>query len=441
MNIAVIGAGYVGLISSVCYAEIGHQVVGLDLDPDKIQKLNRFVSPIYEPGLEELLEKHITGGRLKFTDSYEEAIPTADVIVIAVGTPSQANGMADISFVEGAALSSIPYLKKQAVLVIKSTVPVGTGDHVEALIRDRISPDYEIEVVSNPEFLREGTAIYDTFHGDRIVIGANRDSAGEAVRRVHEPLGIPVVMTDRRSSEMIKYASNAFLATKISFINEIANLCEMLDANVENVSEGMGLDKRIGNQFLKAGIGYGGSCFPKDTNALIQIAGNMQYDFELLRSVVKVNEKQQTGILRKAKAYYGSLQGLKIAVLGLAFKPNTDDMREAPSIRVIEQLVSEGAEVVAYDPIAMDKAPQWLHPATQYAASWEEALRDADGVFLLTDWEEFKQIDLRKLSSLMKRPAMFDGRNCFKLSAVESAGIDYVSVGRPAVRKTVQPVG
>lgn len=435
MKITVIGAGYVGLISSVFYAELGHQTICLDTDLDKIAKLNRYESPIYEPGLELLLQKNIENGKLRFTDSYEEAVPESDIIVIAVGTPSKENGMADISFVESAALSSTPYFKKNAVLAIKSTVPVGTGDYIEAIIQEYVPEEMNIQVVSNPEFLREGSAIHDTFNGDRIIIGANQERAARLIQDMHEQLKIPVVITDRRSSEMIKYASNAFLATKISFVNEIANLCEMLGANIDKVTEGMGMDHRISPHFLKAGIGYGGSCFPKDTKALIQIAGNMHYDFELLRSVVKVNEKQQISMLHKAISFYGSLKGLRFAVLGLSFKPNTDDMREAPSIRVIEELMNWGAQVVAYDPIASSKAQKYLHPDVKYAKSPEEALQDADGAFILTEWDEIKKLNLSKLHELMKTPTVFDGRNCFKLSDARKDGIDYISVGRPHVKR------
>jgi UDPglucose 6-dehydrogenase len=433
MNITIIGTGYVGLVTGVCLSEIGHHVTCVDIDKSKIEMLKKEISPIYEPGLEKLLGKNIEQGRLQFTDNHEEGFEGAEVIYITVGTPSKEDGMADLSHVEDVAKRLAKYIKQHVVIVIKSTVPVGTNHYIKALITKNTEQNVSFDIVSNPEFLREGSAVYDTFHGDRIVIGAESEKAASILEEINKPFGIPIYTTDIRSAEMIKYASNAFLATKISFINEVANLCEKLGANVEDVAKGMGQDKRIGSQFLNAGIGYGGFCFPKDTNALVQIAGNVEHDFELLKSVIKVNNQQQLLLVKKAKERFGSLSGKRVAILGLAYKPNTDDMREAASIVISNELVKEGATVVAYDPVAMENATSSLREEVLYADTIEDALIDADCAFILTEWDEIKELNLAEVSNLMKQPVIFDGRNCFSLEEAKENNVEYHSIGRPVI--------
>jgi UDPglucose 6-dehydrogenase len=438
MKVTIIGTGYVGLVSGVCYAEIGHDVTCVDVNREKINMMMQGIPPIYEPGLEDLMKNNIEEGRLRFTDNYLEGLANAQVILIAVGTPCKEDGTADLSYAVTAATNIALYLKQYVVVVIKSTVPVGTNHYIRDLIKQNLVNDIEFDIVSNPEFLREGTAVKDTFRGDRIVIGTESLRATEIVKELHLPFNIPFIVTDLRSAEMIKYASNAFLATKISFINEIAKICEKVGANVEDVALGMGKDKRIGKKFLKAGIGYGGSCFPKDAKALVQIAGNVEHYFELLQSVIKVNAGQQQSLVQKASAYFGDLSNKKIAILGLAFKPNTDDMRDAASTVIAELLVTAGAEVIAYDPIAIEKAKEILNPAVRYSISIEEALLEVDCAFIVTEWEQIKQIDLKKSARLMKNPVVFDGRNCFSLEQAKDANIDYISIGRPVVMRSLQ---
>jgi len=439
MKIAVVGTGYVGLVTGVCLSEIGHTVTCIDIDSSKIAKMRFGISPIYEPGLDELMLKNINENRLFFTTEHTTGFDNADVIYIAVGTPENEDGSANLSFIEQVAKDIATHVTKDAVVVTKSTVPVGTNDKIKVIINENLVNKVQIDVVSNPEFLKEGSAIHDTFNGDRIVIGSDSEYAAKILEEINKPFGVPVYKTDIRSAEMIKYASNAFLATKISFINEISNICELVDANVEDVAKGMGLDQRIGSQFLKAGIGYGGSCFPKDTKALIQIAGNYDYDFELLKGVVNVNKKQQSLLLNKLNDRLSSLKGKKIAVLGLAFKPNTDDMREAASIVITEELVKQGAEVIGYDPIAMDNAKSILNSKVQYADSIEEAIKDSDVALIVTEWNEVKNIDL-KLFETMTYPLVIDGRNCFSLDVMKDYGIEYHSVGRPSIVGTNEKV-
>jgi UDPglucose 6-dehydrogenase len=431
MNITIVGTGYVGLVTGICLSEIGHHVTCVDIDQSKIETLRKGISPIYEPGLGELLARNIEQGRLTFTAKYQEAFEGAEVIYITVGTPTREGGKTDLSQVENVAKSIAKHIQAYKVIVTKSTVPVGTNHHIKELIMKNMMHSTSFDIVSNPEFLREGSAIHDTFHGDRIVIGADNEKASSIIEEINKPFGIPILKTDIRSAEMIKYASNAFLATKISFINEVANLCEKLGANIEDVAQGMGQDQRIGPQFLHAGIGYGGSCFPKDTKALVQMAGNVEHDFELLKAVVNVNNTQQLILVEKAKARFGSLKGKQIALLGLSYKPNTDDMREAASIVISERLVEEGATVVAYDPVAMENAKKVLREEVQYADSIEDSLQKADCAFILTEWDEIKNFDLAKANKRMKEPIIFDGRNCFSIEETVKNGVEYYSVGRP----------
>lgn len=434
MKIAVAGTGYVGLVTGTCLAEMGQTVVCFDVEKGKIAALQQGRSPIYEPGLEELMRKNMETGRLSFTADEKEAYREADVVFLAVGTPEKEDGSADLTYIEEAVRAVAKHMEKDVVIVTKSTVPVGTNERMRAMMERWKPPFLRTSVISNPEFLREGSAIHDWFYGDRIVIGASEadKEAAELLSRLYEPLGIPIVRTDLASAEMIKYASNAFLATKISFINEIANICEKVGATIDDVAYGIGLDKRIGSHFLQAGIGYGGSCFPKDTKALVQIAGNVQHQFELLEAVIQVNNHQQALLVEKAKQYM-SLRGKNVALLGLAFKPNTDDVREAASLVIAHRLLAEGAHVVAYDPVATDNAKKHLPSTVQYASAVTEALRDADAAFIATEWDAIKQIPLSVFREKMRTPIIFDGRNCYSLEEAKQANVTYVSVGRAAV--------
>ncbi|USK28399.1 UDP-glucose/GDP-mannose dehydrogenase family protein [Bacillus sp. CMF21] len=433
MKIAVVGTGYVGLVTGTCLSEIGHTVTCIDIDQKKVDKMQAGLSPIYEPGLDELMLKNINEKRLFFTTNHAEGFNGAEVIYIAVGTPEKEDGSANLTFVELVAKDIAANVKQDVVVVTKSTVPVGTNDWIKEVIQSNLSHNVQVEIVSNPEFLREGSAIYDSFNGDRIVIGSNSEKAAAILEEINKPFGLPIFKTDIRSAEMIKYAANAFLATKISFINEISNICEKLNANVEDVANGMGQDSRIGSQFLNAGIGYGGSCFPKDTKALIQIAGNVEYDFDLLKGVVRVNQKQQEILLSKLEERFDSLKDKKIAILGLAFKPNTDDMREAASIVITKHLVEKGANVFAYDPVAMENAKKILDSKVNFSTSTIETLLDADAALILTEWNEFKDIDLSLFNEHMKVPVIFDGRNCYDLEVVKNHNLEYHSMGRKTI--------
>ncbi|MGP4079004.1 UDP-glucose dehydrogenase family protein [Pseudalkalibacillus sp. R45] len=433
MKLAVVGTGYVGLVTGVCLSDIGHDVTCIDIDKEKVQKMQNGISPIFEPGLSDLMKKNVEAGRLHFTTSHKEGFGEAEVVYIAVGTPPKDDGTADLSFIEQVAKDIARNITNDVIVVTKSTVPVGTNEKVKQIIEEHLVENVNVESVSNPEFLREGSAVHDTFHGDRIVIGSESENAAKIMEEINKQFGIPVYHTDIRSAEMIKYASNAFLATKISFINEIANICEKLGANVEDVANGMGMDDRIGSSFLNAGIGYGGSCFPKDTDALIQIAGNVHHDFELLKSVIKVNNHQRALLVKKAKERFGDLKGKKVAVLGLAFKPNTDDMREAASLIIVKELVEAGAEVYAYDPIAEKNAKKLLPETLKYVKSPAEAIKDADFAMILTEWDDIKEISLSAYEELMRTPVIFDGRNTYSIQEVANTNIEYYSVGRPPV--------
>ncbi|MBT2687321.1 UDP-glucose/GDP-mannose dehydrogenase family protein [Bacillus sp. ISL-47] len=436
MNITIAGAGYVGLVTSACLAEVGHTVICFDKDIEKIEDLNQGRCPIFEPGLQEMISRNRDKERLLFTDQAYLAYGEADCIFITVGTPQKADGSADTANIEQAALDIAEYIQKDVTVAIKSTVPIGTNERIEALIMERVMPCLTVHVVSNPEFLREGSGIYDTFHGDRIVIGSRHERAASIVEKIYQPFNIPVVQTDLRSAEMIKYASNTFLAAKISFINEIANLCDISGANIEDVSAGMGMDKRIGNQFLNAGIGYGGSCFPKDTQALEQMALQFDYDFIMLRAVMEVNNRQKQTLYRKAKNLVGNLSGKRAAVLGLSFKPNTDDIREAPSLDLIRDLLDEGANIAVYDPAAMEKGKCLFGDKLSYVSSIDEAIQEADMAFIVTEWKEIKEFPLYKYREHMKDPLLFDGRNCYSVKETEKHEIQYVSIGRPGLPDT-----
>lgn len=434
MNIAVIGTGYVGLVSGVCFSEIGNQVICVDNNEAKVEMLNEGNVPIYEPGLKELMASNMQAGKLSFTSNIAEAISQSDIIFIAVGTPSLPSGEANLSYVEQVAIEIGSHIESYKIIVTKSTVPVGTNDRVRELISSISSQPFD--VASVPEFLREGSAVKDTLNPDRIVIGTDSDRAIKTLKKLHRPLTENLIITDIRSAEMIKYASNAFLATKISFINEISNICEKVGADVTRVAEGMGYDKRIGASFLKAGIGYGGSCFPKDTQALIQIAGMVDYDFRLLKSVVQVNQDQRLHVIHKLEEALGSLKGKTIAVWGLAFKPETDDVRDAPAIDIIQHLSDAGAVIKAYDPIATANFRKEVDVAS---ITWEEhplhAAEGADALCVLTEWKEFAHIDLNELVKIMKDPIMIDGRNLYSAEQVQASNLQYYSVGRPGLTK------
>jgi len=435
MKIAMVGSGYVGLVSGACLADFGHDVVCIDKDPGKIERLNAGIMPIFEPGLAELGAGNVTAGRLSFTTSLPEGIDGASAIFIAVGTPSRrGDGHADLSFVYAVAAEIGQSLKNPAVIVTKSTVPVGTGDEVERILSEA-GLAVQFGVVSNPEFLREGAAIGDFKRPDRIVIGAEDDFGREVMKEVYRPLFLnqaPLLFTSRRSSEMIKYAANAFLATKITFINEIADLCEKVGGNVQDVARGIGLDNRIGSKFLHAGPGYGGSCFPKDTLALLKTAEDYDSPLRIVEAVAKVNESRKRAMGRKVIEALGgadAARGKKAALLGLTFKPNTDDMRDSPSIAVAQTLQDAGVDVAAYDPEGMELAAPMM-PGVAMATSAYAAIEGADAVVLVTEWDAFRALDFDKVKALAKAPVLIDLRNVYRPDEVRAKGFTYVSVGR-----------
>ena len=434
MRIAMIGTGYVGLVSGACLSEFGHEVVCIDKDAGKIADLNKGKVPIFEPGLDEVVAVNARAGRLSFTTELGQAVPQADAVFIAVGTPSRrGDGHADLSFVFGAAEEIARAMTGYAVVVTKSTVPVGTGRKVEEIIR-KIRPDAEFDVASNPEFLREGSAIEDFRRPDRIVVGAETDRAKNVLKEVYRPLYLnetPILFTSRETSELIKYAANAFLATKITFINEMADLCEKVGADVQEVARGIGLDGRIGGKFLHAGPGFGGSCFPKDTLALLKTSQDANAPVRIVETVVSVNENRKSRMADKIIEAFGNVKGKTIAVLGLTFKPNTDDMRDAPSLVIVPKLQNAGARIRAYDPEGAEEAHKVLDIETCKDAY--EALSGADGVVILTEWNEFRALDLDRVKSLLKRPLMVDLRNIYRPTQMAEAGVTYVSVGRRTV--------
>lgn len=436
MNIAVIGTGYVGLVTGTVLAEIGHEVTCIDIDANKVALLLKGKSPIYEPGLDDLLHQNIERDRLSFTTDCQEGIKNADIIFLAVGTPQGENGAANLSYIEQAAKDVAEHLDHNAIVVIKSTVPVGTNDKIELLIKKELKHPVMIDVVSNPEFLREGHAIHDTFHGDRIVIGAENEEVANTVEQLFKPLQLPIVKTDRRSAEMIKYAANAFLAVKISYINEIANLCDKLNADVNAVADGIGMDRRIGRAFLNAGIGYGGSCFPKDTEALVHLAGDYHSKLKTVQAAIQVNKDQRNVFIDKVvHHFHGDLNNKKMAILGLAFKPDTDDMREAPSLTIIEELRSLGANVAVFDPIVKSD-PMLDFLPIQYSQSIEECVGGADAVLLVTEWGDFLQADWEHLGTLVKEKTLFDGRNALLAPQLQQAGWAYIGIGTKGILNT-----
>ena len=429
-KIAVIGVGYVGLVTAAGFADLGNRVVGMDIDEEKIEKLRRGEMPIYEPGLEEMVCRNMKMGRLSFTTSYAEALDGAEFVFIAVGTPPGADGEADLRYVEAAARSIAEHMRHPLIIVNKSTVPVGTGDWVTQVVKQHQKEPIPFSVVSCPEFLREGNAIQDFMNPHRIVLGSTDPEAAEKVAQLHLPLRAPIIVTDLRTAEMIKYASNAFLATKISFINEIANICEAMGADVKEVAVGMGYDPRIGPHFLEAGLGFGGSCFPKDVQALAYAAEVMGRHPQLLRAVLDINQDRRRMAVERVKEMLGgSVAGHVVGLLGLSFKPNTDDMREAPSIDIARYLLDEGAQVRAYDPIAMDNARRIL-PEVEYFPDPYSLAEGADALIVVTDWNEFKHLDLERIKNLMRRPVLYDGRNIYDPKTMFELGFIYRGVGR-----------
>ncbi len=435
MKIAMVGSGYVGLVSGACFADFGHDVVCIDKDQSKIDRLHDGVMPIYEPGLAELVGTNVKAGRLSFTTDLAEGIAGAAAIFIAVGTPSRrGDGHADLSFVYAVAKEIGSSLSNDAVVVTKSTVPVGTGDEVERILRDSVTK-YKVAVVSNPEFLREGAAIGDFKHPDRIVIGTEEEFGRDVMHEVYRPLFLnesPILFTSRRSAELIKYAGNAFLATKIMFINEMADLCEKVGANVQDVSRGIGSDNRIGPKFLNAGPGYGGSCFPKDTLALLKTAEDYESPIRIVEAVVKANDHRKRAMGRKVIEAIGgadAARGKKVALLGLTFKPNTDDMRDSPAIAIAQALQDAGVEVSAYDPEGMELAAP-LMPGVAMKSDPYSAIEGADAIAIVTEWDAFRALDFARIKSLVKAPVLVDLRNIYQPDDMREAGFEYVSVGR-----------
>ena len=432
MRIAMIGTGYVGLVSGACFADFGHQVACVDKDAAKIDGLNAGVMPIWEPGLESLVKSNVERGRLTFTTDLPAAVRDAEAVFIAVGTPTRrGDGHADLTYVFDAVRELAGVIAPGTVVVTKSTVPVGTGDEIKKILRDEGVA--EVSVASNPEFLREGAAIADFKHPDRIVVGAQDDRAQDILREIYRPLFLnraPILITGRRTAELTKYAANAFLAVKISFINEIADLCEAVDADVQDVARGIGLDNRIGAKFLHAGPGYGGSCFPKDTLALLQTADQAGVEQRIVRTTVQVNDDRKAAMAdRVAQAIGGDLSGKRIGVLGLAFKPNTDDMREAPSIFLINGLIERGAEVCAFDPVARHQAEQVLD-GVEFGASAEEVAKDADALVIVTEWDEFRALDLDRIAASLRGKVLVDLRNVYDPAEAREAGLSYHGIGR-----------
>ncbi len=429
-KLAFIGAGYVGLVSGTCLAEIGHTVVLVDKNESKVQTLKDGGVPIFEPGLKELVAKNVKAGRLSFTTSFAKAVKESDVIFIAVNTPPDEKGHADLSYVEAATKEIAQVSDSYKVIVNKSTVPVTTGDWVAKILAEHNPHKVHFDVVSNPEFLREGSAIEDFMKGDRVVVGVENDKARDIMQEIYEPLNQPIFFTNIKSAELIKYSSNSFLAVKISFINAVAQICEATGATIDDVAKGIGMDKRIGKAFLNAGIGYGGSCFPKDVSAYIAIAGKHGYDFELLKNTEKINKEARQIFVKKIEKALKGTKGKTIAMWGLAFKPNTDDMREAPSITITEKLHAAGVKIQAYDPEAQQTAKAVIGNKVEYMKDKYEALEGADALVIVTEWDEFAEADLEKVRETLKDPLVIDGRNMFQPADMKAKGFEYISIGR-----------
>jgi len=428
MKIAVVGTGYVGLVTGVVLAELGNDVICVDNDPGKVARLSQGIPTIYEPGIDEMLKRGIAEGHLVFSHDAAEATRQSEIVFIAVGTPPGEDGSPDLTAVKAVANAIAPAIDKYTVVVNKSTVPVGSGDLVESIIRSHHIAEHLFDVVSNPEFLREGSAIFDTLNPDRIVIGAKRKEAAHRLVELYAPLERPMHITDLNSAELIKYASNSFLAMKISFINAISRLCETCGANVGDVAKGIGSDARIGSQFLQAGLGWGGSCFPKDVQGLVATADRLGYDFRLLKETIEINDTQTLHFLNRLDKRLGGFADKRIALLGLAFKPNTDDIRDAKSLIIIEEILRRGGTIQAYDPIAAENV-RALYPQIQYVDTLYDVGKDADAAILVTEWNEFKQLDFSRLGAPMRQRILFDGRRIYRREAIERAGFEYATIG------------
>ncbi len=430
MQLTIAGTGYVGLVAGVCFAKVGHQVTCVDIDEQKVERLNRGISPIYEQDLEEYLTDGLESGRLRFTTDYASAYKEPDVIFIGVGTPELPDGSANLAYVASVARQIAENVERDCLVVVKSTVPVGTNDKVEQFIKDSLVRPVRVEVASNPEFLAQGSAIRDMMHAQRIVIGVEDRRAETILRELYAPFDQPMVVVSRRSAEMTKYAANDFLALKISYMNDLANLCELVGADIEDVALGMSYDERIGSKFLRAGIGYGGSCFPKDTKALQYLSSQYGYNLRTVAAAVDVNNEQRYRLFKKAASRMITFDGIKVAVLGLAFKAGTDDLREAPAIYNIPRLLEQGALVTAFDPVAEENCKRQYGFAMEYARSVEEAITGAQVCFIFTDWPEIKEMECARFKALMRTPLVYDGRNLFSVKRMLEAGVEYYSIGR-----------
>lgn len=432
MKIAIAGTGYVGLVTGVCLAEVGNEnIVCVDVDENKILSMKKGVPPIYEDGLQELMVKNYERGRIDYTTDYKSAYVDADIILIAVGTPERSDGSPNLDYIKMVAKQIAETVENDVLVVIKSTVPMGTNEEIEKYINSKLkNKDLRVELASNPEFLSQGSAVKDMLDASRIVIGVESDWARKKLEAIYKPFNKPIVVTNRNSAEMIKYASNDFLALKISFMNDIANLCEIVGANVEDVAYGMSFDDRIGSKFLKAGIGYGGSCFPKDTKALHWLAEHNGYELKTVKAAIEVNESQKLKLVKKASKLVDGFRDKKVAVLGLTYKPGTDDIREAPSIVNIEYLFERGANVIVYDKVGEENTKKIFADKIKYADSVEEAIKDANVCFIMTEWKEIVNFDIEKYKDLMERALVLDGRNCYNAEKMKEKGIEYYSIGR-----------
>ncbi|MFA9464123.1 MAG: UDP-glucose/GDP-mannose dehydrogenase family protein [Velocimicrobium sp.] len=435
MHIAVAGTGYVGLVTGVCLAEVGHNVICVDMDESKIISMKAGISPIYEQGLEQLLKKNLESGNLDFTTDYKKAYRDVDAILIGVGTPEKEDGSANLEHLYRVCEQIATSITKDCLVVIKSTVPIGTNEKIDEYFREVLNKEIKVEVASNPEFLAQGSAVKDTLNASRIVIGVESERAGETLHKIYEKFELPIVVTSRRNAEMIKYASNDFLALKISYMNEIANFCELIGANVDEVALGMSLDPRIGERFLNAGIGYGGSCFPKDTKALYWLGNEYGYEFKTIKATIEVNDSQKYRIYQQIRRRFQNLKGVKIAVLGLTFKPETDDLREAPSIVNVKQLLADGAILTAYDPAGTKNFRKLMSDENLcYANSPIDALQDAQIALIFTEWKDIKALTPNEFKKAMKNPIIYDGRNCYEVVSFIDTGVEYHSIGRKSVK-------
>lgn len=432
MKIAIAGTGYVGLVTGVCLAEVGNEnIVCVDVDENKIENMKKGHSPIYEKDLEKLMVKNYKAGRIDYTTDYKSAYEDANLIIIAVGTPERSDGSPNLDYIKTVAKQIAETVENDVLVVIKSTVPMGTNEEIEVYIKKNLkNKNIKVELASNPEFLSQGTAVRDMLHGSRIVLGVESDWARETLESIYKKFDQPIIVTNRNSAEMIKYASNDFLALKISFMNDIANLCEVVGANVEDVALGMSYDDRIGSKFLKAGIGYGGSCFPKDTKALHWLAEHNGHELKTVKAAIEVNESQKLKLVKKACKLVESFKGIKVAVLGLTYKPDTDDVREAPSIVNIQYLLEREADVTAFDTVGIENAKKIFGDSINYSTSIDEAIKDAEICFIMTEWKEVVNYDINKYKELMKRPLVLDGRNCYNQEDMKNARIEYYSIGR-----------